>query len=135
MSPITKKRKIGERNESKAPDTKGQQQTSDVAELGVEELKKATPSELDPVEVSSLPDKSFADLGIIPELCEACEALGFKKPTPIQAQAIPIALEGRDVIGVAETGSGKTCAFALPILQGPSTYRRSMKQLLTYSKP
>jgi ATP-dependent RNA helicase DDX47/RRP3 len=61
---------------------------------------------------------SFADLGVIPELCEACEKLNYKKPTPIQEEAIPVALEGRDVIGVAETGSGKTCAFALPILQG-----------------
>jgi ATP-dependent RNA helicase DDX47/RRP3 len=62
-------------------------------------------------------DKSFADLGIIDSLCEACEKMGFKKPTPIQEQAIPLALEGRDVIGLAETGSGKTAAFALPILQ------------------
>lgn len=62
--------------------------------------------------------KSFADLGVIESLCDACTALGYKAPTPIQEQSIPIALEGRDVIGLAETGSGKTCAFALPILQG-----------------
>jgi ATP-dependent RNA helicase DDX47/RRP3 len=68
-----------------------------------------------PIEESS---RSFADLGVIPELCEACEKLNYTKPTPIQEEAIPVALEGRDVIGVAETGSGKTCAFALPILQG-----------------
>lgn len=61
--------------------------------------------------------KTFTELGIIDSLTEACEALGYKHPTPIQAESIPPALQGRDVIGLAETGSGKTAAFALPILQ------------------
>ena len=61
--------------------------------------------------------KTFQDLGIIESLCEACTALGYKTPTPIQTESIPLALEGRDIIGLAETGSGKTAAFALPILQ------------------
>ena len=62
--------------------------------------------------------KSFADLGVIEPLCDACTQLGYKAPTPIQVEAIPVLMEGRDVIGIAETGSGKTAAFALPILQG-----------------
>jgi len=50
-------------------------------------------------------------------LCEACEKVGWKKPSKIQAEAIPVAIAGNDVIGLAETGSGKTGSFVLPILQ------------------
>lgn len=62
-------------------------------------------------------EKTFADLGVIDSLCDACSSLGFTKPTAIQRESIPIALQGKDIIGLAETGSGKTAAFALPILQ------------------
>jgi hypothetical protein len=61
--------------------------------------------------------ETFASLGLIEPLCEACAKLGFDKPTPIQSEAIPAALQDRDIIGLAATGSGKTAAFALPILQ------------------
>jgi len=60
--------------------------------------------------------KTFAELGLVDVLCEACEKVGWKHPSKIQAEAIPVALSGKDVIGLAETGSGKTAAFALPIL-------------------
>jgi len=50
-------------------------------------------------------------------LCETCETLKWKNPTKIQKEAIPVALQGKDIIGLAETGSGKTGAFAIPILQ------------------
>merc|ERR1719323_1864776 len=62
-------------------------------------------------------DKTFAELGLVDVLCEACEKVGWKKPSKIQAEAIPVALTGNDVIGLAETGSGKTGSFVLPILQ------------------
>ena len=60
---------------------------------------------------------TFKSLGLINPLLEALEQLNFKEPTDIQAAALPHALQGRDIIGVASTGSGKTAAFALPILQ------------------
>ena len=68
-------------------------------------------------EAESSTAASFKELGIIDPLIEALSAVSFTTPTSIQIQAIPPALEGRDIIGVAETGSGKTAAFALPILQ------------------
>ncbi|XP_048242888.1 probable ATP-dependent RNA helicase DDX47 isoform X1 [Haliotis rufescens] len=60
---------------------------------------------------------TFKSLGIVDVLCEACEQLKWKVPTQIQKESLPIALDGKDVIGLAETGSGKTGSFALPILQ------------------
>ena len=60
---------------------------------------------------------SFKDLGLLPALLSRCESLGFFEPTPIQNQAIPIVLGGADIIGCAETGTGKTAAFLLPVLQ------------------
>jgi superfamily II DNA/RNA helicase len=59
---------------------------------------------------------SFDKLGLSPKVLEAVEAAGYATPTPIQAQAIPPALARRDVLGLAQTGSGKTAAFALPML-------------------
>ena len=60
---------------------------------------------------------TFQDLGLCPEILSALKALGYEKPSPIQEKAIPPALQGRDVLGCAQTGTGKTCAFATPILQ------------------
>jgi len=60
---------------------------------------------------------SFANLGLEPGLLEAVRTLGYTDPTPIQEQAIPLGLAGRDIIGCAQTGTGKTAAFILPALQ------------------
>jgi len=60
---------------------------------------------------------SFADLGLSEPLLRALEAAKYTMPTPIQARTIPALLQGRDVLGVAQTGTGKTAAFALPVLQ------------------
>lgn len=59
---------------------------------------------------------AFRDLNLAPELLRAIHLMGFTEPTPIQVEAIPIALAGRDIIGSAQTGTGKTAAFALPTL-------------------
>ena len=60
---------------------------------------------------------TFNELGLIPELLDAVRDAGYTIPTPIQAQAIPLALMGRDIIGLAQTGTGKTAGFTLPIIQ------------------
>src|SRR5512133_2646896 len=60
---------------------------------------------------------AFETLGLQPELIQAIEQLGYEQPTPIQLEAIPALLEGRNVVGQAQTGTGKTAAFALPMLQ------------------
>jgi ATP-dependent RNA helicase RhlE len=62
-------------------------------------------------------DKTFADLGLSPEIRGTIDKIGFVHPTPIQAEVIPVAMTGRDVIGLAQTGSGKTAAFALPMAE------------------
>jgi ATP-dependent RNA helicase RhlE len=69
-----------------------------------------------PAEAASPSEGAFSNLGLDSALLEALEARGFETPTTIQLQAIPPALEGRDLIATAMTGSGKTAAFLLPIL-------------------
>jgi len=67
--------------------------------------------------VNASTPETFADLGLHPELLAALTGLGYEEPTPIQREAIPLLLQGSDLIGQAATGTGKTAAFALPILQ------------------
>ncbi len=70
----------------------------------------------------------FKDLSLIEPLLRALETEGYESPTPIQEQAIPPVLEGRDLLGCAQTGTGKTAAFALPILQKLHNERSSAAQ-------
>src|SRR5437870_467700 len=60
---------------------------------------------------SPIEQNPFFDLGLIPELCERVAKIGYTTPTAIQKEAIPLVLEGHDVIGIAQTGTGKTAAF------------------------
>ena len=59
---------------------------------------------------------AFSDLGLAAPVLRAVDEVGYEAPTAIQAEAIPTLLEGRDLIGQAQTGTGKTAAFALPLL-------------------
>jgi superfamily II DNA/RNA helicase len=68
--------------------------------------------------ISETPDGvTFADLGFSPPLLSAIADTGYTKPTPIQWKAIPEVLAGRDVLGIAQTGTGKTAAFVLPMIE------------------
>ncbi|MCP5397614.1 MAG: DEAD/DEAH box helicase [Sphingomonadaceae bacterium] len=67
---------------------------------------------------------TFADLGLSPELLQAVEAAGYSEPTPIQAQAIPPVLMMKDIIGIAQTGTGKTASFVLPMIDIMAAGRR-----------
>ena len=75
---------------------------------------------------------TFADLGLAQPMLDALHDAGYDRPTPIQREAIPVALRGRDLIGLAQTGTGKTASFTLPIdnrlLGGP---RRTRVLILT----
>jgi ATP-dependent RNA helicase RhlE len=81
---------------------------------------------------------SFAELGLAPALLRAVAEAGYTTPTPIQAKAIPVILAGKDVMGGAQTGTGKTAGFALPILQklspmanaSPSPARHPVRALI-----
>jgi ATP-dependent RNA helicase RhlE len=83
-------------------------------------------------------DTSFAELGLSPEILRAVTEAGYTTPTPIQSQAIPVVLAGLDVMGGAQTGTGKTAGFALPILQrlqqyantSPSPARHTVRALI-----
>ena len=76
---------------------------------------------------------TFSEFALIPALTEAVHDMGFTRPTPIQAEAIPVALAGRDLIGCASTGTGKTAAFLLPILQKLSQGPRNVCRALVLS--
>ena len=99
----------------------------------VNKSKKITEINNNP-EISNQVDTSikFTDLNLNPEILRGIEDAGYEIPTPIQAQAIPIVLRGQDLLGCAQTGTGKTAAFALPILHrlGKTSTNHSIKKKL-----
>src|SRR5690625_908388 len=79
---------------------------------------------------TSVASPSFGDLALLPAVLAAVETLGYATPSPIQIQTIPALLEGRDVLGQAQTGTGKTAAFALPLLSRLELSRRETQVLV-----
>jgi len=77
----------------------------------------STSEKLDYMEKSTTTSKTFADLGLSDQILDVLDEIGYEHPTPIQAAFIPLAMTGRDCIGQARTGTGKTAAFVLPILE------------------
>lgn len=76
------------------------------------------------------PEQTFSDLGLSAEVLRALADVGYETPSPIQARTIPHLLEGRDVVGLAQTGTGKTAAFALPILSRISREQKTPQALV-----
>lgn len=81
-------------------------------------------------EVSYEPQHAFADFGLNTKTTAVLAHLGFSQPTPVQDQCIPLALEGKDVIGLANTGTGKTAAFTLPVIEKTSANRQVVSTLV-----
>ena len=71
--------------------------------------------------------KTFKQFQLLPEIIRALEKKGYETPTPIQAKSIPILLEGHDLIGIAQTGTGKTASFLLPIIHKLARYKKKVK--------
>ncbi len=91
--------------ESAGPEIAGDQSTGDESALGAS-----------PEDGAAAPEITFDDLGLSDRLVQAVAQAGYTKPTPIQAKAIPVALQGRDILGLAQTGTGKTASFTLPMI-------------------
>ena len=77
----------------------------------------------------------FSKLGLSKQVVDGVKAMGYVDPTPIQLRSIPLILEGRDVIGSAQTGTGKTAAFALPILTQLESKGRDPQVLVHWFRP
>ncbi|XP_017856882.1 PREDICTED: probable ATP-dependent RNA helicase DDX47 [Drosophila arizonae] len=107
----------GETTEEEISD---EEEIEDDAEADGENAEDQDSSDPDESEETEAPKceqlQTWKELGLNETLCKACEELKWKAPSKIQKEAIPVALQGKDIIGLAETGSGKTGAFALPIL-------------------
>ena len=90
--------------------------TTSGAEAGLDEVIEIT-QETSPIETPAAVPNGFDGLGLSPEILKAVADSGYTTPTPIQARAIPEVIQRRDVIGIAQTGTGKTASFTLPMIE------------------
>ncbi len=103
------------------------------AALGAEQADSMTADEAAYHDAADAEPNGFTDLGLSPEILRAIDDMGYRTPTPIQAQAIPTVLMARDVLGCAQTGTGKTASFVLPlmdILSGSRARARMPRSLI-----
>ena len=73
---------------------------------------------------------SFADFGLSKEVLQAVAGMGFEEPTPIQEKTIPVIMQGRDIIGQAQTGTGKTAAFGIPLIEKVDPRKFSVQAII-----
>ena len=112
---------LTEQTTAPADDIAHMELTADQPVVAMETAEPDNSAERQPDDMShdvpaDLPDNGFTPLGLSAEVLRAIEEMGYREPTPIQAQAIPVVLMGRDVLGCAQTGTGKTASFTLPLL-------------------
>src|SRR5215831_8744609 len=74
--------------------------------------------------------KLFTELGLSAELLKAIDKLGFEQASPIQAEAIPVLMTGKDIVGQSQTGSGKTAAFGIPAVEKVDPHKREVQVLI-----
>ena len=108
-------RDAGVSDQTGATDAVAIENEDDVLKLN-DEPSAAPVAEPEEAESAEEPENGFENLGLPDKVVEAVKRVGFEQPSPIQAQTIPLLMQGRDVVGLAQTGTGKTAAFALPVL-------------------
>src|SRR5580698_2016118 len=93
-------------------------ETTAGAKAGLEEASvDSSSTSFSPESTPAETEPRFDDLGLSPEILKAVSESGYTKPTPIQAKGIPEVLKRRDIIGIAQTGTGKTASFTLPMIE------------------
>ncbi|KQB86329.1 DEAD/DEAH box helicase [Corynebacterium lowii] len=112
------------------PDTMTASESQELSQGGEQDTRDAMTSEATDSAAADNDQPTFDSLGLPDNVLKAVSKVGFENPSPIQAQTIPLLMEGNDVVGLAQTGTGKTAAFALPILSRITVSERSPQALV-----